>query len=156
MPEKETGNKKMYTKIKRIFHENQYSITILAILIFLVLILQFIPSIGFQNVIIIYEVILILGSSSLTIIIVRGIQKKYTWDTLMKRFKLKKKPKIFEFAFLLGIFFSTFILAIAYGESNRTTIEGITNFFQFYGLSLIFYGISIACGYFHYIERIDE
>jgi hypothetical protein len=120
------------------------------------LILQFFPSIGVQNIIIVYELIIILGSISCTIIIVRGFQRKYTWNDVQKKLRLKQKPKIFEYVFFVGIFISTVILSMAYGESNRTTIEGFINFLQFYGIFLVFYGISIACGYFHYIERLDD
>lgn len=142
--------------IKKRFHENEYSIIIIVILVILLCILQFFQSIGVQNIIIIYEVIIVLGSTSSTIIAIRGIQRISTWENLMKRFRLKKKPKVFEYVFFVGIFISTVMLSMAYGEGNRTTIQGLINFLQFYGVFLIFYGVSIAFGYFHYIERLDD
>jgi hypothetical protein len=148
--------KKKERNIKKTFRENEYPLIIIVILIILLLIIQFVPSIGVQNIIIIDQVIIVLGSISGTIIIVRGIQRKYTWEVLMKKFRLKKKPKVFEYVFFVGIFISTIILSIAYGESNRTTIQGFINFLQIYGIFLVFYGISIAFGYFHYIERLDD
>ena len=55
-----------------------------------------------------------------------------------KRFRLNATPRVLEFMFFVGIFFATLM--------GTQDIVGFT----------AIYGISLACGFYHYVLRVDD
>lgn len=69
--------------------------------------------------------------------------------------KYPKTPKVFEYAFFLGLFWATAILTDAYSRPHNSGID-FFNFLNNFGVATFFYGFASACGWYHYIERLDD
>jgi hypothetical protein len=72
-----------------------------------------------------------------------------------KIFKKPKKAKVFEYAFLLGLFWATALLTDAYSRPHDVGSDFL-KFLDNFGIAIAVYGFATACGWFHYIERIDD
>jgi len=71
------------------------------------------------------------------------------------RKRFKKKPKVFEYAFFLGLFWATALMTEAYSRNIETGLD-LFKFFNTFGFATFCYGFASACGWYHYIERLDD
>jgi hypothetical protein len=133
----------------------------LIVFLILILIISFISYhflsdiLGLQELFAIYVLIIGTSSTCVTIIIIGGIteiikDREINW--LKKRFK--KKPKIFEMFFFMGLFWATAFLTISYSV-DAEDVSKLMDFVNNFGMSIFFYGFAFACGWLHYIKRYD-
>lgn len=73
--------------------------------------------------------------------------------TLLNMVKYVKKPRFFEFGFFFFSFLATFFTIIGVGLFN--TSDAFLDFLRSSWYFMSFYGIAFACGWYHYILRID-
>jgi len=91
--------------------------------------------------------------TSIVVDIIVLLLKGRSFPNFQKRFP--KKPAVFEYAFFLGLFWATAILTDAYSRP-QTTIVDFLNFLNTFGAAIFVYGFASACGWFHYIEHLDD
>ena len=103
-----------------------------------------------------YIVFFYLASWFFTVIPIELILVNISEKTKTKiRRRFKKKPKVFEYAFFLGLFWATAMMTMAYSQEIGSGLD----FFKFlntFGFSIFFYGFASACGWYHYVERLDD
>lgn len=130
-------------------------------LIIPILILGFISwfwkdSLELNQQVMLYIALFYLASWWITVIIIEIILMFLRQKKLIKlKNRFKKKPKIFEYAFFLGLFWATALMTGAYSQEISSGLD----FFRFlntFGAAIFCYGFSSACGWYHYIERLDE
>ncbi len=152
--QKYTFHKKPWKKKPKQFLKTPLS-KLLFISILTIIILWFIWNIikirniffGFLTVVIITVLLFLLIIESI-------LQSKPILKFLKKYYKFKKIPNIFEYIFFLTLFLATicatFAAAALYLGGRES--EVFINYWWF----VIFYGIAIVSGFYHYIRRIDE
>jgi hypothetical protein len=101
----------------------------------------------------IYLYILLISVSSALVFLVALELLKLKITALLFLMKYKKKPRIFEFGFFFFSFLATFFTIFAAGLYNNP--EKFLNYLQKTWYFMSFYGIAFACGWYHYILRID-
>ena len=73
---------------------------------------------------------------------------------IFNRLNIKGKPRLFEYLFFLSLFlaaiYSSFVTSAFYIENM--SVEVIKNSWSF----VVYYGFSLAFGWYHYIEKLDE
>jgi len=113
-------------------------------------------NIGTQGQIYLYIALFYFASWFMTVILIELIRASITEEAIIKlKKRVKRKPKIYEYIFFLGLFWATAILTDAYSH-NITTGLDLLNFLNIFGFSIFIYGIASACGWYHYIERFDD
>ncbi|GAF73032.1 unnamed protein product [marine sediment metagenome] len=73
---------------------------------------------------------------------------------VIRYLRMRKTPKLFEFIFFLTLFMATLAATFA-AAGFYIEGQGIDVFYNYWWFSGL-YGIAIACGYYHYILRIDD
>ncbi len=128
-------------------------------IIFIILIFDMVLALvtSFMNINLITSIYLLMLIYSLTsallfMIVVEIFKLKLF--TVIKISKYIKKPQIFEFGFFFFSFLATFFTIFAAGLFNNPEkfLEYLQSTWYFMG----FYGIAFACGWYHYILRLDE
>ena len=112
--------------------------------------------IGIRGQIYLYIIFFYFFSWYVTVITVEFILKylrSRDLTRLKKRFK--KKPKVFEYVFFLCLFWATAMITEAYSKDIKSGLD-LWNFINNYGMALFTYGVASACGWYHYIERLDD
>jgi len=96
---------------------------------------------------------LIISFSSALIIflILEFLRLKMT--ALLLLMKYKRKPRIFEFGFFFFSFLATFFTIFSAGVYNNP--EEFLNNLQNTWYFMSSYGVAFACGWYHYILRLD-
>ncbi|MCK4364848.1 MAG: hypothetical protein KAW45_02230 [Thermoplasmatales archaeon] len=144
-------------KINFFLIKNKTSLSFLAIALLVFVIFTFssglIGQTGRLFIFLMYPIFLSAGITILGINFVRELVKIKRFEYLKIKF-LKKKPKIFEFLFFIFLFGGTSCVSFStvyFGKS-----ENIGDFlYQMWWIG-IFYGLSLATGWLHYIEKLDE
>lgn len=112
--------------------------------------------IGLEGQILLYIAFFYLASWWITIIIIEFILiiiKNRKTNIHQKKFK--KKPKIFEYVFFLGLFWATALITDAYSQEITSGLS-LFKFLNTFGAAVFCFGIASACGWYHYIERLDD
>lgn len=112
---------------------------------------------GLKYLFYIYIIFFFFASWFFTIIFTELIIEYLKNEGRIKKLKHKfpKKPRIFEYLFFLGLFWATALITVAYSYEINTGLD-LFQFINTFGASIFVYGFSSACGWYHYIERIDE
>ncbi len=92
-----------------------------------------------------------LSSALIVMIIVELFTLKLL--TAVKMSEYSKKPRVFEFCFFFFSFLATFFTIFAAGLYNNP--EGFLEYLQSSWYFMSFYGVAFACGWYHYILRLD-
>jgi hypothetical protein len=91
------------------------------------------------------------SSALFILLIVEFLRLKIT--VLLFLMNYKRKPRIFEFGFFFFSFLATFFTIFAAGIYNNP--EKFFDFLQNTWYFMSFYGVAFACGWYHYILRLD-
>lgn len=111
----------------------------------------FINDIDIVSKIYLFMLIISISSTLIVFLIIEFLRLKLTM--LLFLMKYKRKPRVFEFGFFFFSFLATFFTIFAAGLYNNP--DKFYDYLQnnWYFMSL--YGVGFACGWYHYILRLD-